>query len=267
MTATWCASARRAARPEHRQARQRRAGRTARAAEGTVLTPARLGVIAALGLPQATVYARPRVAILCTGNEVVEPGRPLGPGQIYDVNTGTLAAVVREHGGDPVRVRACGRRPRRDRECVRDGARRRHGPRRGWQLRRRTRLHPRDDRGARRPSASRASRSSRASPPSSGSRTARPCSACPAIRRPAYRTRTFSLRRCSARSRGCPPGRRCDPRAADAAVSSPAGRHQFYPVRLEGGDAVPAFKGSGDITSLAGSRRLFRDCGGCRARG
>jgi molybdopterin molybdotransferase len=40
-------------------------------------------------------------------------------------------------------------------------------------------------------------------------------------------------------------------------VSSPAGRHQFYPVRLEGGDAVPAFKGSGDITSLAGADGYF----------
>ena len=195
-----------ARRPEHRQARQRRAGRTARAAEGTLLTPARLGVIAALGLPQATVYARPRVAILCTGNEVVEPGSAAR----------SRADLRREHGhargrrararGRPGAVPARGRRPRRHRERVRDGARRRHGPRRGWQLGRRTRLHPRDDRGARRPSASRASRSSRASPPSSGSRTARPCSACPAIRRPACRTRTCSLRRCSARSRGCPRG-------------------------------------------------------------
>jgi molybdenum cofactor synthesis domain-containing protein len=40
-------------------------------------------------------------------------------------------------------------------------------------------------------------------------------------------------------------------------VFSPAGRHQFYPVRLDGGDAVPAFKGSGDITSLAGADGYF----------
>jgi molybdenum cofactor synthesis domain-containing protein len=42
------------------------------------------------------------VAILSTGNEVVEPGEPLAPGQIYDINSYTLAAVVAEHGGVPV---------------------------------------------------------------------------------------------------------------------------------------------------------------------
>ena len=40
------------------------------------------------------VYARPRIAILSTGNEIVEPGQPLAPGQIYDINRFTLAAVV-----------------------------------------------------------------------------------------------------------------------------------------------------------------------------
>ena len=48
------------------------------------------------------MYARPRVAILSTGNEVVEPGTPLAPGQIYDINSYTIAAVVAEHGGVPV---------------------------------------------------------------------------------------------------------------------------------------------------------------------
>jgi molybdenum cofactor synthesis domain-containing protein len=51
------------------------------------------------------VYARPRVAILSTGNEIVEPGRPLEPGQIYDVNRFTLTSSVTEHGGDPVAYR------------------------------------------------------------------------------------------------------------------------------------------------------------------
>jgi molybdenum cofactor synthesis domain-containing protein len=69
---------------------------------GTVLTASRIGAIAALGHTEAQVYARPRVAILSTGNEVVEPGEPLAPGQIYDINSYTLAAVVAEHGGVPV---------------------------------------------------------------------------------------------------------------------------------------------------------------------
>ena len=66
---------------------------------GDVLLPARVGVVAALGLPALDVYARPRVAIVSTGNEVVAPGTPLGPGQIYDVNLHTLTAVVEAHGG------------------------------------------------------------------------------------------------------------------------------------------------------------------------
>jgi molybdenum cofactor synthesis domain-containing protein len=69
---------------------------------GTVLTASRVGAIAALGHTEVLVYARPRVAILSTGNEVVEPGTPLAPGQIYDINSYTLAAVVAEHGGVPV---------------------------------------------------------------------------------------------------------------------------------------------------------------------
>jgi molybdenum cofactor synthesis domain-containing protein len=69
---------------------------------GTVLTASRVGAIAALGHTDVLVYARPRVAILSTGNEVVEPGEPLAPGQIYDINSYTLAAVVAEHGGVPV---------------------------------------------------------------------------------------------------------------------------------------------------------------------
>jgi molybdopterin molybdotransferase len=69
---------------------------------GTSLTASRVGAVAALGFSEVDVYARPRVAILSTGNEVVEPGAPLAPGQIYDINSYTLAAVVAEHGGVPV---------------------------------------------------------------------------------------------------------------------------------------------------------------------
>jgi molybdenum cofactor synthesis domain-containing protein len=72
---------------------------------GTALNASRLGALAALGLSEIDVYARPRVAILSTGNEVVESGAPLAPGQIYDINKITLSAVVRDHGGVPVPVR------------------------------------------------------------------------------------------------------------------------------------------------------------------
>jgi molybdenum cofactor synthesis domain-containing protein len=69
---------------------------------GDVLTPSRIGAAAALGHSEVDVFAKPRVAILSTGNEIVPPGRPLSPGQIYDVNRYTLAAVVGDHGGVPV---------------------------------------------------------------------------------------------------------------------------------------------------------------------
>ena len=70
--------------------------------EGELLNPSRVGALAALGLTEVDVYARPSVAILSTGNEIVDPGAPLGPGQIYDVNKFTVAGVVAEHGGIPV---------------------------------------------------------------------------------------------------------------------------------------------------------------------
>ncbi len=75
--------------------------------DGELLNPGRLGAIAATGRGALDVYAKPRVAILSTGNEVVEPGATLAPGQIFDVNRFTLASIVDAHGGiadprDPV---------------------------------------------------------------------------------------------------------------------------------------------------------------------
>jgi len=84
-----------------RQGADIRAGQTVLAA-GDVLNPSRVGAIAALGLIEIEVYARPRVAILSTGNEVVDPGQPLLPGHIYDINKFTLASILREHGVEPV---------------------------------------------------------------------------------------------------------------------------------------------------------------------
>jgi len=69
---------------------------------GTVLNPSRIGALAATGVTAIDVYERPRVAILSTGNEIVEPGQPLAPGQIYDINRFTLSAVIAAHGGAPV---------------------------------------------------------------------------------------------------------------------------------------------------------------------
>lgn len=66
---------------------------------GTLLNPSRIGALAATGVLDVSVYAQPRVAILSTGNEIVDPGQPLGPGQIYDINQFTLSAIIGAHGG------------------------------------------------------------------------------------------------------------------------------------------------------------------------
>jgi molybdopterin molybdotransferase len=66
---------------------------------GDHLNPSRVGAIAAIGCPDVEVYARPRVAVLSTGNEIVDPGAPLASSQIYDVNRFTLGAVITAHGG------------------------------------------------------------------------------------------------------------------------------------------------------------------------
>jgi molybdenum cofactor synthesis domain-containing protein len=71
-------------------------------AAGDALDPARVGAVAATGVADVRVYDRPTVALVSTGNEVIEPGLPLRPGQIYDINRFTLAAIVRRHGGEPV---------------------------------------------------------------------------------------------------------------------------------------------------------------------
>jgi molybdopterin molybdotransferase len=68
---------------------------------GDVLSPSRVGALAAIGRADIDVFAMPRVAILSTGNEVVEPGQALSPGQIFDVNRFTLGAIVSAHGGVP----------------------------------------------------------------------------------------------------------------------------------------------------------------------
>ena len=69
---------------------------------GDVLNASRIGALAALGILDVEVHARPRIAILSTGNEIVEPGQPLGPGQIYDINRFTLTAIIEAHGGTAV---------------------------------------------------------------------------------------------------------------------------------------------------------------------
>jgi molybdopterin molybdotransferase len=71
-------------------------------ARGQVLNPSRIGALAALGVGDVEVFAKPTVAILSTGNEIADPGNELQPGQIYDINKFTLSTIIQEHGGIPM---------------------------------------------------------------------------------------------------------------------------------------------------------------------
>ena len=78
------------------------------AAQGQVLLPAGqclrpqdLGLLAGLGVTRVAVIRRPRVGIISTGDEVVPVSAQPGPGQVRDVNTHTLAALVTQAGGEP----------------------------------------------------------------------------------------------------------------------------------------------------------------------
>jgi molybdenum cofactor synthesis domain-containing protein len=71
-------------------------------ADGDVLSPARLAVLASQGVRTVLAHPRPRVGVVSTGNELVTGGGPLGPGQIRDANGPLVRALVREAGCQPV---------------------------------------------------------------------------------------------------------------------------------------------------------------------
>jgi molybdenum cofactor synthesis domain-containing protein len=219
--------------------------------EGTVLNASRLGSLAALGHTTVDVYVRPRVAILSTGNEIVDPGAPLAPGQIYDINKITLSAVVREHGGVPVPLRTAADSiedlDRAVDECLQEDLLVFSG---GSSVGRRDLIM--DVLAARGEVLFHGIAVKPGKPTAFGRIDGKlvfgmpgyPTSClsnayilvAPALRRvarlPAQTIRTVTL----------PLGAR---------VTSVAGRHQFYSVRIVNGVAMPAFKASGDITSMS----------------
>ncbi len=71
-------------------------------APGTVLNPAEIAILAATGCHEVTVYRRPKIAILSTGDELVTPHQPLQIGQIVDSNQYALAAFVKQAGAIPI---------------------------------------------------------------------------------------------------------------------------------------------------------------------
>lgn len=68
---------------------------------GTLIRPPEIGLMAALGFSRILAFTRPRVAIICTGDELVEPGRKPGPGQIRNSNAHAVSALVKDAGGVP----------------------------------------------------------------------------------------------------------------------------------------------------------------------
>ena len=72
-------------------------------AAGTVVGPAELGVLVVAGRGEVQVAARPRIALVTTGDELVAPGEPLAPGQIHNSNLVALAALAGRVGAAPAR--------------------------------------------------------------------------------------------------------------------------------------------------------------------
>lgn len=69
-------------------------------APGLVLTPARLGLVASVGRASVAVLARPRVALFSSGDELLRPGEPPAPNRIYDSNGATLRALLESAGAE-----------------------------------------------------------------------------------------------------------------------------------------------------------------------
>jgi molybdopterin molybdotransferase len=218
---------------------------------GDLLNPSRLGAVAAVGIDRVEVFAQPRVAILSTGNEVVEPGQPLAGGQIYDVNRFTLGAVVAAHGCSaephpPVRdtiealedaLEACagadlmifsGGSSVGDRDLIVDLIARRgevvfHGI-------------------AVKPGKPTLFATIDQIPFFGMPGNPTSCLSNAYILLVPFLRATARLPVYAPRTVRATLGKR---------IVSQAGRHQFYTVRLRDGAAFPAFKGSGDITSLS----------------
>lgn len=75
---------------------------------GTQIGSREIGVLAACGLTAVEVVQRPRVAVLSTGDELIQPGEPLRPATVYDSNAAIIAAAIIEAGGEPVPFGAVG---------------------------------------------------------------------------------------------------------------------------------------------------------------
>ncbi len=218
---------------------------------GTVINPGRIGALAAAGTLEIDVFAKPRVAIVSTGNEIVDPGLPLKPGQIYDINRFTLSSITNAHGGiamnrgtapDTLADLVAAIESMRDADMIVFSGGSSVGVRdlildalqqAGEVVFHGVAVKP--------------------GKPTAFGRIG----TTPVLGMPGYPTSCLSngyillvpLLRRIARLPEYRPHTVRVPLARR--IVSTTGRHQFYTVRVEGGAAVPAFKASGDITSMA----------------
>jgi len=72
--------------------------------KGATLRPQEIGMLAALGHPTVLVHRRPRVAVLSTGDEIIDVSDPWQPGKIRDANSYTVSALILKYGGVPIRL-------------------------------------------------------------------------------------------------------------------------------------------------------------------
>ena len=75
---------------------------------GAVLRPAEIGLLASVGLTKIKVIRRPVVAILATGDELIEPGEETNESRIYNSNSYSVGAAVRRYGGIPIMLGIAG---------------------------------------------------------------------------------------------------------------------------------------------------------------
>ena len=87
------------------------------------ITPQLVGTLAALGIGEIRVYASPRVAVISSGDELVEPSKRLGPAEVYDVNGPTICNAVRSCGCEPVWLGIAPDEPSRITDAIKKGLR------------------------------------------------------------------------------------------------------------------------------------------------
>ncbi|MEJ5920020.1 molybdotransferase-like divisome protein Glp [Corynebacterium sp. H78] len=85
---------------------------------GSVISPAQVGLLAAVGRSKVLVHPKPRMAVISIGKELVDIDRTPGPGQVFDVNSYALASAGRDAGAEVHRVGIVDGEPRRIREII-----------------------------------------------------------------------------------------------------------------------------------------------------